>query len=64
MTATVRRCVKNPGVGEAQRRTDFLVINTRALLRNQYPRVRSLQNMLICTDFMPEEGLEPPTRGL
>lgn len=28
------------------------------------PRIASIQNYAICRYFMPEEGLEPPTRGL
>jgi hypothetical protein len=44
--------------------TDFPVFNTRTLRRTLNPRVRTLRKLGICRDFMPEEGLEPPTRGL
>ena len=44
--------------------TDFAVFNTRTLRRTRNPRVRSSEKVTICRDFMPEEGLEPPTRGL
>jgi hypothetical protein len=51
-------------LASAPLRTDFHVFNTRTLRRNQNLRVEPISKLLICSDFMPEEGLEPPTRGL
>jgi hypothetical protein len=47
-------------LGSAPLRTGLLVFNTRTLRRNQYPRVRGLQNTPICRPFDAGGGTRTP----
>jgi hypothetical protein len=64
LTTTVRRPSRIRVWAGASLRTDFFVSNTRTLRRGKIPRGLVFPKLPICRPFMPEEGLEPPTRGL